>query len=102
MSPEARLARGTSLCRRLAAEVASIAPPSLGAWDPVWEIVSEADASFIIALSAWEVAPTEEALERVRSAYEAVLGAWRYAGAQFLARGAERLTGWSVVPKAEV
>ena len=102
MNPEARRSRGTSLCRRLTAEVARLAPPDIGGWDPAWAIVAEADASFIIALSAWEVAPTEETLEGVRSAYRAVLKAWQRAGHEFLERYPARGTRSSDSPKADV
>ncbi|MCH7532509.1 MAG: hypothetical protein IIB36_12240 [Gemmatimonadetes bacterium] len=83
MTPDERRARGTELCKRLAADVAKVAPPGLGAWASSWDIVAEASAVFWIELTAWEAAPSEPARLNVRAAYEAVLDAWREAAHQF-------------------
>ncbi len=83
MSPEERRERGTALCRRLAADVASIAPPGLGAWAPAWGIVAEADVAFMVVLTAWEAEPSEPARLRVRDAYHRVLERWREAATRY-------------------
>ncbi|MCH8967241.1 MAG: hypothetical protein IID43_06150 [Planctomycetes bacterium] len=46
-------------------------------------LVSNADAEFMVALSDWESEPTPEALATVTGAYDAVLDAWRDAVSQF-------------------
>ncbi len=46
-------------------------------------LVSNADAEFMVALSDWESEPTPEALATVTGAYDAVLAAWRDAVSQF-------------------
>ncbi len=90
-TPEERRERGTALCRRLAADVASLTPPGIGSWSKAWDIVAGADAAFMIALTAWEAAPSEPLRLRVRTAYDAVLDAWRQAAAEYLAhRGTPR------------
>jgi len=83
LTPAERRERGTELCRRLAADVASIAPPGLGAWERTWEMVAPVDAEFMMRLTAWEAAPSEPARLRVRDAYRAVLEAWRSAAATY-------------------
>ncbi|MDP2959267.1 MAG: hypothetical protein Q8N53_22790 [Longimicrobiales bacterium] len=80
---EERRRRGTALCRQLADEVAKVAPRGLGAWAPAWDIVAEADVAFMIALTAWEVGPSEPARLRVRDAYRTVMGAWRAAAQEY-------------------
>ena len=71
------------LCERLAGDVASIAPVGIGYWAEAWEIVAAADASFVIALSAWEATGSEVDRAKVRAAFNAVLDAWREAVRQF-------------------
>ena len=83
MTPDERRNRGTELCKRFAADVAKIAPQGIGVWDLAWEIVNDADSTFVVELTAWEAAPSEPARLKVRAAYEAVLGAWREAAHQF-------------------
>ena len=75
--------QGAALCRRLSERIAEIAPEGVGQTDWVWELVAEPDASFVIALSAWESDPKEDAKARVKDAYDAVLDAWRRAAAEF-------------------
>ena len=60
-----------------------IAPTGIGRWPTTWDIVGEADADFMLALSTWEADPTDEAKERVRSTYAAVLDVWRTAAAEY-------------------
>lgn len=86
LTPEERRERGTSLCRRLAADVAKLAPEGIGRWDTAWEMVAGADATFMAALSGWEADPSEAALDRVRNAYGAVIDAWREAAHEYRAR----------------
>lgn len=83
--------RAREICRRLARDVESIVPTGIGRWARAWEIVADADASFIGALAAWEGDPTNErAKQRVRDSYAGVLEAWRHAVAEYERSGAER------------
>lgn len=90
LSPEQRRERGTNLCRRLAEDVALIAPQGIGSWDRAWDIVGPADAAFMAALSGWEADPSPGTLERTRAAYQAVLQAWRVATAAWERQEAQR------------
>jgi hypothetical protein len=84
LTPEERREQGTELCRRLAADVAKVAPPGLGAWAPAWDAVASADAAFMVALTAWECDPSERTRLRLRDAYRTVLAAWKRAAAEYL------------------
>lgn len=75
-------------CERLTADVDEIAPPGIGEWDEVWEMVGSADTAFMIAVDAWQADPTTEGQARVREAYDAVLAAWRDAAQQYERMGA--------------
>ena len=90
MTPAARRERGTLLCRQLAGEIEKLAPTGIGKWARTWAIVSEADASFMIALAAWEATGSEDDLPPLRTAYHAVLEAWRRAATEFERQGVER------------
>ena len=79
--------RGSKICRKLTQEVAALAPSGIGRWPTTWDIVAESDADFMIALSRWEADPTDEAKERVRATYGAVLSAWQTAVAEFEREG---------------
>ena len=83
MSPEERRRRGTRLCAKLASDVNELVPAGIGAWDPAWDIVGDADAEFMIALLKWEGTGSEADKESVRTAYATVLDAWRSAAGQF-------------------
>ena len=69
--------------KRLTEAVSDIAPPRIGHWEKTWDLVSNADAEFMVALSDWESEPTPEALATVTAAYDAVLDAWGDAVRQF-------------------
>ena len=69
--------RARELCIRLTQDVAEIATQGIGYWDHTWDLVGDADAQFMAALSAWESDPTPEALATVTAAYDAVLTAWK-------------------------
>ena len=79
---------GRQVCENLTREIEEIAPAGIGHWDPAWEMVAEADAEFMAALFAWEANPTDDGQERVRTAFNAVLEAWREASRQFEGQGA--------------
>ncbi|HET9948848.1 MAG TPA: hypothetical protein VFQ22_07995 [Longimicrobiales bacterium] len=83
MTRDERRHRGTLICQRLASEIAAMVPEGIGAWEPAWAIVAEADADFLAALSGWEADPSEASTQRVREAYQGVLDAWRAAAAEF-------------------
>jgi len=91
MTAAERREGGIRLCRRLAEEVAEIAPQGIGRWDRAWEIVDGPSAAFMIALTRWEATGSERDKPPLRTAYYAVLEAWREATAEYHQReGAER------------
>ena len=90
MTREELRRRGTLICRGFSAEVATIAPAGIGHEERVWDSVAEADADFMAALTGWEAEPSDEAKDRVRATYRAVIGAWRRAVAEFEREEAER------------
>lgn len=83
-----RQAKGKILCEKLSAQVAVIAPPGIGRWDRAWEIVDGSSATFMNALSAWEIDPSDATMQRVSDAYDHVLDAWRNAAAEYTAKKA--------------
>ena len=60
--------------------------PGIGAWPSAWDMVAEADSTFLLALATWEASPEERSPPRVRDAYIAVVEAWRRAVGEY--RGA--------------
>ena len=72
------------LCRRLAHDVADLAPEGIGGWPQAWDIVADADAGFLVALTAWEATGAERERDSVRTAYLAVMDAWKVAVGQYL------------------
>ena len=86
---------GRQVAENLTAEVTRIMPEAIFRWDPVWEMVGDSDAAFLVVLFAWEAHPTDEGEARVRAAYHAVLQAWRLAVAEWRgSRGRRRGFGW--------
>lgn len=83
MSPEERRRRGTKLCEQLTRDVFKIVPAGIGHWAGCWDIVSGADAEYMIALTAWEGTGLEEQRIAVRAAYNNLLEAWREAARQY-------------------
>ncbi len=83
-----RQAKGKILCEKLADHVAVIAPKGIGLWDRAWEIVDGSSATFMNALSAWEIEPSNVTMQRVSVAYDAVMAAWRVAVAEYTTEGA--------------
>jgi len=88
--PEERRERGLDLCRKLAEEVARIAPRGLDRWDRTLEIVGPPSADYLVALTAWEAEPGPDRVQDVREAWHALLDAWRRAAALYRERGAHR------------
>ena len=86
---EQRQSKGKILCEKLTEAVAQIAPEGIGRWDRAWEIVDESSATFMNALSTWEVDPSDVAMQRVSDAYDGVLDGWRRAAAAFVAERSE-------------
>ena len=78
MTFDQRQAKGKILCEKLAAQVELIAPTGIGRWNP-WRIVDGPSAEFMTELSAWEIDPSNVAMQRVSAAYDAVMAAWRVA-----------------------
>jgi len=71
------------VCENLSREIQAICPPGLGRWGPAWEIVADADAEFMIALFAWEDAPSEKLEAQVRFWGDEVMARWREAVQKF-------------------
>ena len=86
MSYTTRQEKGRLLCQRLAEAVASIAPEGIDGWDRAWEIVDGSSTEFMLALSSWETAPTDELRLRVSDCYDDVLAAWTQAAAEYTRR----------------
>ena len=80
---EQRQAKAKILCEKLAGHVGLIAPEGIGHWDRAWEIVDGSSANFMNALSAWEIEPSDLAMQRVSDAYDDVLDAWRQVAAEY-------------------
>ncbi|MBM4182902.1 MAG: hypothetical protein FJ207_01605 [Gemmatimonadetes bacterium] len=78
-----RAEAATTLCRRLGAEVENIAPANIELWSETWDIVGDADVSYVIALTTWETTGAEEDRAKVRDAYQSVLEAWRKAARRY-------------------
>ncbi len=89
MTYDERQAKGKILCRRLAEAVAHIAPEGIGRWDRVWEIVDGSSATFMNALSTWEIDSSDLTMQRVSDAYDGVLKAWRIAAHEFTTERSE-------------
>ena len=78
-----RQEKGRLLCQKLAEAVAHIAPREIGRWDRAWTIVDGPSATFMAALSAWEIDPSDLTMQRVSDAYDEVTDAWRNAAAEY-------------------
>ena len=89
MTTGPRQRQGRELCVRLAEQIALIAVPGIGRWDGAWEIVADADIKFMISLLNWERTGDDDALARVRTAYDRVLDVWHQAVRQYEATGQE-------------
>ena len=86
MTYEQRQETGRQLCWKLMeriGEVASAVP--LDHWPPVADAPSVA---FLVALTAWELAPSNRTMQRVSKTYEAVIEAWRIAATEYTTEGA--------------
>lgn len=88
MTYEQRQAKGKILCEKLSEAVAHIVPEGIGRWDRAWDIVDGSSATFMAALSAWEIDPSDATMQQVSEAYDLVLEAWRFAAAEFTTDGA--------------
>ena len=88
MTFEQRQGKGKILFQKLAEAVAKIAPNGIGRWDRCWEVVDAPSAEYMIALSAWEIDPSNVTMQRVSNAYDAVMAAWRMAVSEYVAEGA--------------
>lgn len=76
--------RATEICRRLTADVAEIAPQGIGRWARAWEVVDAPSVDFWVALMEWESNPSsEDAKDRVRSAYRTLIEAWHQASSEY-------------------
>ena len=78
---EQRQQKSKQLCQRLMArigEVASAVP--IAHWPPV---VDEPSVAFIVALTAWEIDPSDLTMQRVSDAYDDVVAAWKEAGREY-------------------
>ena len=87
MTFDQRRQKGTQVCLKLIeriSEVAAAVPP--GHWPPIADAPT---AGFMIALSAWEVDPSDRTMARVTAAYGSVIEAWRVAAAEYSAEKSE-------------
>ena len=54
-----------------------------------WPRIADApSATYMVALTAWEVDPSDIAMHRVSEAYESVIEAWRIAAIEYTAESA--------------
>ena len=82
-----RQQKGRQLCEKLTERVGEVAAAvPLGHWPPIADAPS---AAFMVALTAWEVGPTDLTMQRVTDTYESVIEAWRAAASQFSAEKSE-------------
>lgn len=87
----ARRGRSAELCRRLAADVAKVAPAGLGTWGPAWEIVAAPSGRFLGLLNEWEATGAPELRPQIREAYDATVAAWTEAARRYAGRKRERI-----------
>ena len=86
MTYEQRQATGRQLCQKLMERISEVATAvPLDYWPP---IAGAPSAAFMVALTAWEIAPSDRAMRRVSETYESVIEAWRIAATEFSAEGA--------------
>lgn len=88
----ARRDRATELCRRLATDVARVAPPGLGTWEPAWKIISDPSDRFLDLLNEWEATGTPELRPAISEAYDAVVAAWTDAASRYTGRARDTVT----------
>lgn len=74
-----RARRAIQLCRQLSIAIAHIVPPSFGTLRQPWERVEQPSARFLELLDEWEANGNPELVPRIRTAYDAVIEAWRAA-----------------------
>ena len=80
-----RAEQARQLCARLTRAVDEFAPPGLGKWPAVWDRTAAPDRAFTMALAAWEASGARADRERLETAYDELLGAWRDAARDYLA-----------------
>ena len=82
-SYEQRQQKGQEVCERLVQRIGEVARSvPLDHWPPVADAPS---AAFMVALTAWEIDPSDLTMQRVTDSYESVIGAWRIAATEFSA-----------------
>lgn len=81
---------GIRLCRRLARDVARVAPKGVGEWARAWEIVDGPSAEFMVVLTRWEATGSDDDKPPLREAYFSVLDAWRQAAVEYQRAVAEK------------
>lgn len=90
MTPAKRREAGTRLCRQLTEKVTGITPTGIGHWDRAWDIVADANTTFMLALTRWEATGEKREEPALRVAYNAVLEAWRQAVVEYHRLGTVR------------
>lgn len=83
MSVEDRREKGRRLCRRLAEDVAAIAPPGLGLWPQAWETVQRPSTELLDVLLEWQRTGDATLVARIRELYDATVESWREAARRF-------------------
>ena len=82
-----RQKKGTQVCLKLMERIGQVAAAvPLGHWPPTADAPS---AAFVVALSAWEVDPSDRTMQRVTDTYGCVIDAWRIAANEFTAERSE-------------
>ena len=82
MTYELRQEKAHTLIGLLASRIAEMAPEDIHRW-PGAGITDGPTATLLIALTAWEVDPSEATRARVTTAYAAVLKAWTRAAMKY-------------------
>jgi hypothetical protein len=86
MSYGQRQETGRQLCERLVERIGEVAAAvPVGNWPPIADAPS---AAFVVALTAWELAPSDRTMHQVSATYEAVIDAWRIAATEYTTEGA--------------
>ena len=83
MNHDERRRRGKAICASLVEDVGKVATPGLSRWPGAMDIVGPAEADFLAALLQWEETGSAHLIDRVRKAYDRLVGAWKDAANLF-------------------
>ena len=86
-SYDQRQQKSQVLCEKLMERIGEVAAAvPLDHWPP---IAGPPSVEFVVALSAWEIDPTDETMALVNDAYGRTIEAWRTAAAEFTTEGSQ-------------